>query len=1255
MSSKQGKRLNPFQHALTRPDAYIGSCVTSMKEMLVCQDPEDEGDVDDDEININDADDEDGNGSQKSKIQSKFVTKKIKYNPGLFKLFGEGQSNAIDNKWRSSEHGIPMKSIDFTCDVDPESDWFGYIGITNDGYCIPVEQAEYEYEDYRTGNTITEMLYPAEVFFGEMLAGTNFEEDENRKTSGRNGMGAKTDVVFSEHFIIDHANPEQGKKFYQEYSDHGKVRTTPKITSYSAKTGYTSIFFLPDYPYFKYPGMDADLCGLCKRYAYETAMITGLNITFNGEKLTVKGLERFVRMIYPDPKENALISFLSPTGDECVLVEKGVPEMDLLEDVGQHSWINGINTKNGGTHVAAWRDVIFPALVKTFNARKPKKGEKTVLKTSAKEVYPYFTLFVRCEVAGPKFDNQPKDMLTMPDPFDLFGEMQKGDKKQFNDDLAEKLKKVMKWNFIDLLEEKLLAKSERAQSKKEGTKKKLAYGEKLTDANFAGTKEAGWCRLFITEGLSAKSFADRYISKLPNGSDYYGAFALRGKFINAQNATARELNKNQEVKMLREILGLRTGASYDSVDEFRYGGVIFMTDQDDDGFHIEGLGQNFFYTLWPSLYSLKGWDGMGFIQSFVTMVTYTMKNKKILDKYHSNPDFESWYSKQTKAGLKGVTMKYLKGLGSHKPGDEEHYINDPKVRTYYLDGEEPGYMDLGFNKHLSDWRKEWITRDIAKPGEIVVKESEHTNIKIEGDMSLSEFVDQILIIYHKMVLERALPNMIDGFKDSQRKVYYGMSVDRGAKKGTVGLEDLTGTIKNVTGYHHGAVSLENTAKGMASGYVGSNNIPLLVNDGEFGSRRNGMKSAAAARYVATAPEEIARVIFDPLDEPILEILYENGPDGKPKSRGYKQFEPIVPTLLFNGADGIGCGYSSKVPNYKPDDVVPWIEVWLDADPATGRPVDLPPLVPWYRGFVGEIELLEATGDKKDKYRVHDYKTSTQKPIAWRSKGILEPMDTKGWWAIREIPIGMYIDTMKSYLEYLYTGTPPEKSKKKRAEKTFISDLRWKGTMETVLWEFKPTKDFIPDMEIKGNFKNLQTTHVLTNMHVLDSNGYPRKYTGPEDLLRDFCEHRLRVYGRRRAYWLGEWKKEHTKEVSRYAYVTAVLDGSLDMYQEDEPLYACMDELGLVRVKNTPKQIYDEAPGAENGTAVDVNDVGFNYLLSMQMRSMTVKRLEQIQKDIDRIAAKIADLEGKTPTDIWKEDLVKFRAAWAKFQKTRREE
>lgn len=1258
MTSKTGKRLNPFQHALQRPDTYIGDCETTIKEVLVFinpkekEDDENEFPEDEEQPEV----DEDGNDIPKKRKAIKDAVlgiKKISYNAGLLKLYGEILSNAIDNKWRSEKNNIKMTRIDITCDNDPDSEWYGYITIRNDGYFIPIEKQEYKYEDYRTDKTIVEDLYPAEVFFGEMLAGTNFDDNVGRKTSGRNGMGGKTAVIFSEHCIIEHTDPERGKKFEQTYSEHGKQRSKPKITKYTGKSGYTQVSFLPDYAYFNYEGMDESLWCLCKRFAYEAAMITGLIVTFNGEKLVVKDLEKFVRLIYPDVKENKLMSFASPTGDECVVVERGIPDMDQMEDVVHHAWVNGIHTKDGGTHVAAWKEAIMPNLVKTFNARKPPKGEKTATKTSGKEMYPYFTMFVRCEVEDPKFDSQTKDMLTKPNPFDLVCSTDKKVKKEFSDAIGANVTKMMKWGFIDLLEEKLLAKSERAQNKKEKIPKKLAGSDNYTDANYAGKKEASKCRLFITEGLSAKAFADRYIAKIPNGTDYFGSFALKGKFINVTKATSKQINTNKEVIALKKILGLTTGEKYSTITGLRYGGVFIMTDQDDDGFHISSLIQNFFYEQFPELIHLQCDNGLSFVSDFVTLVTYLMKGKKIVGKYYSNADFENWYSKQSPESLKGITMKYLKGLGSHKPGDEEFYLEEEKIRQYYLDGNEAHFMSLAFDDSNSNARKEWITRDVQKPGEILLeKKDDLTPIQIEGPMSMSEFIDNIAILYHQMARFRALPDLMDGFKDSQRRVFYGTSKDVDAKRGTVVVEELAGTVKKETGYHHGAVSLENTFKGMAAGFVGSNNIPLLVNDGEFGTRKMGGKDASAARYIATNLEEITSAIFDSRDEPLLTPIYENTPQGKRVKRGYKQYRPVIPMILINGVDGIASGWSSKIPCYNPDDICDWIESWLDSDPKN-RTVELPLLTPWYRGHTGQVELLQYSGNKTEKYMSYDY-TSESYPVAWRSVGSLEQMSKPQWWKITEAPIGLWTSTLNEHIDALYTGTY-KTTKKDEKPKPVILEKRWRGTPNTVNWEFKVSKDFIPDIDIAGNFKILQKTYTLTNMHILDANGYPRKYSSPEEILQDFCRIRLKQYSEMKSYWIDEYGIYYSKAKNKYDFVTGVINGEINMNQKKAELYKDLEDSGFVKFETSDKREDDVEEDIEEEAEDQGPNRGFDYLLNMKMSSMTVELLEKLKKDMLKFKKLIDDLKKQTPTSLWKERLENFRKAWAKFQKTRREE
>lgn len=221
--------------------------------------------------------------------------------------------------------------------------------------------------------------------------------------------------------------------------------------------------------------------------------------------------------------------------------------------------------------------------------------------------------------------------------------------------------------------------------------------------------------------------------------------------------------------------------------------------------------------------------------------------------------------------------------------------------------------------------------------------------------------------------------------------------------------------------------------------------------------------------------------------------------------------------------------------------------------------------------------------------------------------------------------------MKEHLEYLLTGNPPPKSKKKKTDRCLI-DVKWKGTTNTVHWEIKPTKDFIPDMNVKDNFKILQTTSSLTNMVVLDENDFPRKYTCPEDLLKDFCIMRYTMYTKRKNYWLSTYQKDLQKESNRYKFVKAVIDKKLNMYQEDEDLEQDMIGLKLTKVDET-----------------------FDYLLSMQMRSMTKKRLEEIQKEIDKIQIKISELKNQTESDLWNDDLDRFLVAYQTFLKTRKEE
>jgi len=122
---------------------------------------------------------------------------------------------------------------------------------------------------------------------------------------------------------------------------------------------------------------------------------------------------------------------------------------------------------------------------------------------------------------------------------------------------------------------------------------KLKGIPKLEDANDAGTKNSINCTLILTEGDSAKSLAVSGLGVI--GRDRYGVFPLKGKLLNVREATHKQILENAEINNLVKILGLQYKKKYENdtdLKTLRYGKLMIMTDQDQDGSHIKGLYLN---------------------------------------------------------------------------------------------------------------------------------------------------------------------------------------------------------------------------------------------------------------------------------------------------------------------------------------------------------------------------------------------------------------------------------------------------------------------------------------------------------------------------------------------------------------------------------------------------------------------------------------------------------------------------------------
>jgi DNA topoisomerase-2 len=1234
---KSGESVNPFIHIYKRFDTYIGNVVTKTSDKFVYEEV--------DEI-------------------PRIISKPINFNSGLLKIVAEQLSNIIDNRWRSQEHEIPMKTIRFN--INRET---GEIIAYNDGYFIDVEKAEYENKNLVTGKTEVYEAYPAEVFFGSALSGTNFnfDQDIKKKTSGKNGIGAKATNIFSKSFTVEHTDPVNHKMFTQHYSNHGIDRTEPKIEKYKGKTGYTKITFTPDFEFFKYPTpknfkMDDDLYALITKHIYDCAMVTKMNVWLNDEKIVVKDFTKYVKLYYPN---NKMIHFKTNYINECILVEIDPDSMDAL-DIANVSFVNGINTEKGGVHVDAWKNLIFDGILKSFNSKPVKKGE-VQLKASAKQLYPYFMLFINCEVDDPDFDSQTKEYLNNPAPM-IFDKSNKAETTEFKNNLNNEIKKIMKWEWFEALKSKLELLSDQKFKNKE-KQKTVIQSDKYLKANFAGGAKSHECILFIAEGDSAKSMVEAAINQT-HMHDYFGVFAIRGKFLNVQKADERKINENNEVIMIKQILNLKLKADYSQDANFEtlnYGEVRIISDADDDGIHIRGLLMNFIYRNWPQLYDKK------YISSKsmpIVEVNFSRKDSERLF-FYSNEAFDYWQNTICEAHgvtpdkigtikeYKGYDAKYYKGLGSYAPSRAGEYLLDGNDLVFQKDDYVKYFMDLGFSEKETTVRKEWITNSLIKPDDTKAlidyssqdgklaeninkindnhdnDENENENeIQYNGYISISKFINNQLRIYHIMSLTRGIPSMYDGFKDSTRKIIYAI-FQKNYKKAVL-VDQMCGAVKEITAYHHGATSLENAIKSLATNIVGyGNNINLLLPDGQFGDRSAFLDGAAAARYINSMDKPIARILYPAIDDNLFEHNTQDGNNVE-----FKNYLPILPMVLVNGGEGMSCGFKTTIPSYNPLDLIKRINRFLD-----GKPVIIKNdrLKPWYWRHTGEIELCFT--DEKGKEYDH--------PIAFISKGILEPSTDKkkkGWWDIKELPVGLSRNKFNEYLDFMLTGVKadPKKGARKPSAKTlskkvkkpekYLKDWTKHHGNETIHYMIKPTKEFIPEMNISGNFKNLQVKKSLKGIIVLDSNNYPCKYLCAEDLLYDYCKVRLFFYGKRKDYLLELYNKNFKKENNKLLFVKYVIDEKLKLNQKKDELDKSLTKLGLERI------------------ADEKGNMSYDYLLSMQMRTiLSEDKVAELEKSIEKLKNQIETLEGKTPHDLWKEDLKEFEKKYIVFLADREKE
>ena len=1089
--------------------------------------------------------------------------------PALYKIFDEILVNSYDHYIRSkmlnvkdSNH-LLVKTIKVSIDAENSE-----ISVYNDGEGIPVE--------VHSG----EKMYLPEMIFGNLLTSSNYNKDEKKITGGKNGYGAKLTNIYSSSFTIETLDRIRKKKYLQVFENNMSIIGKPSVSSNYNKKGYTKITFKPDLERFGITKLTDDMVNLMKRRTYDIAACTDSNVSvyFNDNLVEYKTFEKYVDM-YIGSKSDTQRAF--ETCNERWEVAATISKSETFEQV---SFVNGIATTKGGKHVEYVTNQIVSKLAELIK----KKNGTSVKNTYIKE---NLIVFVKSTIEDPSFDSQTKETMTTPSS--KFGSSCK---------ISDKfIQKLAKCGIIDRVMSLNSIKDTKALSKSDGKKKSTIRGlPKLDDANFAGTCRSKETTLILTEGDSAKSMAISGLSVV--GRDKYGVFPLKGKVLNVKDAPLQKIGDNEEINNIKKILGLHSGKEYTDLNELRYGRIMLMTDQDHDGFHIKGLLFNLFHTLWPSL--LKN---NAFMCCMVTPIVKVTKGKNVVS-FYNEKDYHHW--KQENNDGQGWKIKYYKGLGTSNSSEAKDYFKSMNVVEYKWNETSNESLDLAFNKARADDRKKWLA---------AYDEDKLLDTK-EKSVGYDQFVHGELIQFSKTDLERSLPNLIDGLKESQRKVLFG-AFKRNLKT-EVRVAQLGGYVSEHAAYHHGEMSLYSTIINMAQDFVGANNINLLVPEGQFGTRLMGGKDAASSRYIHTYLKDITRHIYPTGDFPVLDYINDDGIEVEPK-----YYVPIIPMILVNGSIGIGTGFSTNIPCFNPKDIIQQMLNKLN---------DLPinEIKPWYRHFTGSIEKINDS--------------------AYITKGCYRKISDNKL-EIYELPIGQWSDDYKHTLETLLhdydggnskkTGKEPAKSKKTstggplKDYKNYSTETDVRFVLEFIpgilpKWE-QDTNDYNGLNKIEKELKLSSSKYTnMSNMYLFNSKGGINKYNGVIDIMEEFYHTRMETYQARRLYQLNQLQLQLNIISAKYKFILEFINDELVIIKRKK-----IDLYQDLETRNYPK--YNSKMEMMKSTDEDSNMVYYNYLVKMSIDTLTEEKLEELSKEIDSIKVQIDYLDNITPNTMWKNELNEF--------------
>ena len=559
-----------------------------------------------------------------------------------------------------------------------------------------------------------------EVVMTKIGAGGKFDKGSYKVSGGLHGVGVSVVNALSTHLTA--TVYRDGKIWEQEY-ERGVALYQVKEKGITDKRG-TKVTFLPDTEIFQQT-IEFNYDILANRIRELAFLNKGIRITLTdfrnknekGEPVSQsfyseKGLEEFIQ--YLDGNRTPIIKkIIAMEGEKNdIPVEVAMIYNDSFNE-NLHSYVNNINTHEGGTHLQGFRMGLTRTLKnyadKSGLLEKASKDKKNPLEISGDDFREGLTAIISVKVAEPQFEGQTKTKLGNREVTAAVSQAVSDMLESYLEENPEDAKTIV--NKVILAAQARLA----AKKAREAVQRKSPMGgaglpNKLADCQ---DRNPANCELFLVEGDSAGGTA-----KQGRDQKFQAILPLRGKILNVEKAMQHRVFDNEEIKNIYTALGVTIGTEEDSkalnISKLRYHKVIIMSDADVDGSHIATLILTFFfrymrelieeghvYIATPPLYLLK--------QGKKEQYAWSDEERDILTK-------EFYEQAQTK-----VTVQRYKGLGEMNAEQLADTTMDPKHRTLrQVNIENAVEADRIFSMLMGD--------DVPPRREFIEKNAKYANI-----------------------------------------------------------------------------------------------------------------------------------------------------------------------------------------------------------------------------------------------------------------------------------------------------------------------------------------------------------------------------------------------------------------------------------------------------------------------------------------------------------------------------------------------